>query len=81
MINCSTGDFLNPDNVYEDMTIPDKIKTYMNQQLNEYNNSPGKVRMNLVLFKDAIEHSTSPFPVRFVPSPPPATATHVMNCR
>ena len=51
-------DFLNPDNVYEDLTSGEKIKTYMNQQLAEYNNSPGKVRMSLVLFKDAIEHST-----------------------
>ena len=45
------------DQVYED--IPDivQLKKSMNEIMEEYNNSPGVVAMDLVLFRDAIEHS------------------------
>ena len=49
------------DQVYED--IPDivALKKHMRDTLEEYNNSPGVIRMDLVLFRDAIEHGKSLF--------------------
>jgi dynein heavy chain len=34
-----------------------KLRKHLNDCLEKYNNSPGVVRMDLVLFRDAIEHS------------------------
>lgn len=48
---------MHPDNVYEDIQSAEKLKKFMMDQLNDYNNTPKSVRMNLVLFRDAIEHS------------------------
>lgn len=45
------------DLVYEDITDINKLKKHMVDVLEEYNGSPGVVHMDLVLFKDAIEHS------------------------
>ncbi|CAL1538804.1 unnamed protein product [Lymnaea stagnalis] len=50
------GDFMHPDNVYEDIQAADKLKKFMQDQLNDYNNTPNTVAMDLVLFRDAIEH-------------------------
>ena len=53
------GDFVNPSQVYEDFVEPKPLKDFMDLQLDEYNTSPGVVSMDLVLFRDAIEHSKS----------------------
>ncbi|KPJ06858.1 Dynein heavy chain 2, axonemal [Papilio machaon] len=50
------GHFLNPFEVYDDMNDPEILRKYIANQLEEYNSSPGVVKMDLVLFKDAIEH-------------------------
>lgn len=50
------GDFVNPWGIYEDLTDPIALRKYLELQMEEYNVSPGVVRMDLVLFKDAIEH-------------------------
>ncbi|XP_030382586.1 dynein heavy chain 2, axonemal, partial [Scaptodrosophila lebanonensis] len=49
------GDFSHPQGFYEDLQI-DTLRSYMINQLEEYNNFPGMTRMNLVFFKEAIEH-------------------------
>ena len=54
--NASVGDFMNVEESYEDFLDFKVVKKFMNDQLDEYNNFPGVVRMSLVLFKDAIEH-------------------------
>ncbi|GBO98705.1 Dynein heavy chain 2, axonemal [Eumeta japonica] len=50
------GHFLNPFEVYEDILDMAALRKYIVNQLDEYNGSPGVVKMDLVLFKDAIEH-------------------------
>lgn len=50
------GDFVNPWNIYEDLQDPVALRKYIESQMEEYNVSPGVVRMNLVLFKDAVDH-------------------------
>ncbi|KAL0267127.1 UNVERIFIED_CONTAM: hypothetical protein PYX00_009482 [Menopon gallinae] len=50
------ADFVNPHWIYEDMTDFAVLRKAVEEQLAEYNNSPGVVRMDLVLFRDAIEH-------------------------
>ncbi|XP_059156869.1 dynein axonemal heavy chain 2-like isoform X2 [Physella acuta] len=50
------GDFMHPENVYEDIQHAEKLKKFMLEQLNDYNNTPNTVSMDLVLFRDAIEH-------------------------
>ena len=52
----SIGDFLNPNEIYEDILDFATLKQYMETQLKEYNATPGVVSMNLVLFRDAICH-------------------------
>ena len=47
---------MNPDNVYEDIQDVSNLKKHMNDILDDYNNTPGVVHMDLVLFRDAIEH-------------------------
>ncbi len=48
---------MSPDAVYEDITDIALLKKTMMEILDEYNNTPGVVSMDLVLFRDAIEHS------------------------
>ena len=55
----SSGDYVNTEEVYEDITNAASLKKKMMDLLNEYNNSPGVVRMDLVLFRDAIDHGIS----------------------
>ncbi|KAJ2950232.1 hypothetical protein O0L34_g11594 [Tuta absoluta] len=50
------GHFLNPYEVYDDLNDPDALRKYITNQMEEYNSCPGVVKMDLVLFKDAIEH-------------------------
>lgn len=42
--------------VYEDMMDFKALKKYMEDQLEDYNMEPGVISMDLVLFRDAIEH-------------------------
>lgn len=49
-------DFVNPWGIYEEHTNLSLIRKNLEQQMDEYNTSPGVVTMDLVLFKDAIEH-------------------------
>jgi len=48
-----------PWQIYEDIANQDKLKKTMTDFLDEYNSAPGIVAMDLVLFKDAIEHRKS----------------------
>lgn len=50
------GDFVNPFSIYEDLLDFSILRNYLLVQMDEYNVSPGVVRMDLVLFKDAISH-------------------------
>lgn len=52
------ADFINPYSVYEDIVDNAVLRKYLDNQLEEYNASPGVVRMNLVLFQDAMQHVT-----------------------
>eukprot|EP00795_Rhopilema_esculentum_P016694 gene16694-8141_t len=52
------GDFMKEDGVYEDLLDFKALKTLMENQLEDYNMEPGIISMDLVLFKDAIEHVT-----------------------
>lgn len=45
--------------VYEDLHDMKSLKKFMETQQEDYNLTPGVVPTNLVLFRDAIEHSTS----------------------
>lgn len=47
---------MSPSQIYEDIQSSDKLKKTMKDFLDEYNNTPGVVAMDLVLFRDAIEH-------------------------
>ena len=51
------GDFMNLNGKYEDIMDIGKLRKHLNDCLEKYNNFPGVVRMDLVLFRDAIEHS------------------------
>ncbi|XP_037663927.1 dynein heavy chain 2, axonemal isoform X3 [Choloepus didactylus] len=51
------GDFLKEPKVYEDLTDLTVLKTAMETALKEYNLSPSVVPMQLVLFREAIEHT------------------------
>lgn len=50
------GDYIHTENVYEDIVNAAALKKHMHDMLEEYNSSPGVVAMDLVLFRDAIEH-------------------------
>lgn len=47
---------MNDSSVYEDLQDRNNLKKFMQTQLEDYNEMPGLVPMNLVLFQDAIEH-------------------------
>lgn len=42
--------------VYEEVTNFDKLREYLMDQLESYNSQPKLIKMDLVLFKDAITH-------------------------
>lgn len=50
------GDFLREPHVYEDLLDFKSLKRFIESQLEDYNLTPGVVPMNLVPFRDAIEH-------------------------
>ncbi|XP_051176804.1 dynein axonemal heavy chain 2 [Leptopilina boulardi] len=50
------GSFMNAWNIYEDLTDLSAVRRYIELQIDEYNASPGVVRLDLTLFRDAIEH-------------------------
>ncbi|KAG5317386.1 DYH2 protein, partial [Pseudoatta argentina] len=50
------GNFMNAWDIYEDLSDIGSIKRYVEEQIDEYNVSPGVVHLDLVLFRDAIEH-------------------------
>lgn len=68
------GDFLREPKVYEDLTDLTVLKTAMETALNEYNLSPAVVPMQLVLFREAIEHSE-----HLLPSPLPFPSITIME--
>jgi len=47
---------MNAWDIYEDLPDIDAVRRYVEEQMDEYNVSPGVVRLDLVLFRDAIEH-------------------------
>ena len=42
--------------MYEDIEKVNELKKFMEEKLEDYNMEPGIIGMDLVLFKDAIEH-------------------------
>jgi hypothetical protein len=52
------GDFMSETHEYDDITDLGVIRTFIMDKLDEYNRSPGVIRLNLVLFQFAIEHIT-----------------------
>lgn len=50
---------MNESSIYEDLQDRDTLKRFMRTQLQDYNETPGLVPMNLVLFQDAVEHGLS----------------------
>lgn len=50
------ADFVNAWHIYEEHQNITSLKMFLDLQMEEYNASPNLVRMDLVLFKDAIEH-------------------------
>lgn len=50
------GDFMKENGVYEDITDFKQLKNLMEERLEDYNMEPGVISMDLVLFRDAIEH-------------------------
>ena len=50
------ADFMNADSIYEDLLDFPKLKNQMEKTLIDYNEYPGQVPMDIVLFRDAIEH-------------------------
>lgn len=65
VFSCGLGDFLKEPKVYEDLVDLTVLKTAMETALNEYNLSPSVVPMQLVLFREAIEHSECGPPLAF----------------
>ena len=50
-------DFLNENmKVYEEVTNFEKLRSHLMEQLENYNSQPKLIKMDLVLFKDAITH-------------------------
>ncbi len=58
----SLGDFMKPEQpVYEDILSFAELKKHIEIQLEDYNMEPGIIPMELVLFRDAIEHGELTF--------------------
>ena len=57
IISVSTGDYMGTNGVYEDILDINSLKKLMGEKLEDYNETPGMINMDLVLFRDAIEHS------------------------
>ncbi|XP_068085242.1 dynein axonemal heavy chain 2 [Anabrus simplex] len=50
------GDFMNPEHAYQDLRDTVALRAHFEDQMKEYNLTPGTVHMNLVLFVYAIHH-------------------------
>lgn len=50
------GHFMSQFSTYEDLNDKTALRKYMELQMEEYNTSPGVVRIDLVLFWDALVH-------------------------
>ncbi|XP_053403795.1 dynein axonemal heavy chain 2-like isoform X4 [Mercenaria mercenaria] len=50
------GDYYGTNGIYEDITDIGNLKKLMQEKLEDYNETPGVINMDLVLFRDAIEH-------------------------
>ncbi|KAF7269690.1 hypothetical protein GWI33_017275 [Rhynchophorus ferrugineus] len=50
------ADFVNPWGIYEEHADQTALRKYIETQMEEYNVQPGVVPMDLVLFKEALEH-------------------------
>ncbi|KAG7190743.1 hypothetical protein KM043_006815 [Ampulex compressa] len=50
------GSFMNAWDIYEDLTDIGAVRQHIEGQMDEYNASPGVVRLDLILFRDALEH-------------------------
>ncbi|XP_078053365.1 dynein heavy chain 2, axonemal kl-2 [Augochlora pura] len=50
------GSFMNAWDIYEDLTDIGAVRSHIEAQMDEYNASTGVVRLNLIFFRDAIEH-------------------------
>ncbi|KAL2735253.1 dynein axonemal heavy chain 2 [Vespula squamosa] len=50
------GNFMNAWNIYEDLVDIAAVRRYIEEQMDEYNASTGVVRLDLILFHDAVEH-------------------------
>ncbi len=56
-VHVVSGDYMREDNpVYEDIEKLPELKKFMEEKLEDYNMEPGIIGMDLVLFKDAIDH-------------------------
>lgn len=47
---------MNAWNIYEDLSDITAVRHYVEEQMDDYNSSPGVVRLDLILFHDAIDH-------------------------
>lgn len=47
---------MNTWNNYEDLEDVTKVRRFIEEQMEEYNSMPGVVRLDLIFFRDAIEH-------------------------
>lgn len=47
---------MNAWDIYEDLTDIAAMRTHIENQMDEYNASTGVIRLNLILFRYAIEH-------------------------
>ncbi|XP_011309286.1 dynein heavy chain 2, axonemal [Fopius arisanus] len=50
------GNFMNPWNIYEDLSDTAAVRRFIGMQMDEYNTFTGVVKLDLILFIDAIEH-------------------------
>lgn len=50
------ADFIGEMKVYEEITDREAMKVYLTGRLEEYNNTPRNIEMNLVLFKEAVSY-------------------------
>ncbi|KAF7401616.1 hypothetical protein HZH68_007436 [Vespula germanica] len=50
------GNFMNAWNIYEDLVDIAAVRRHIEEQMDEYNASTGVVRLDLILFHDAVEH-------------------------
>lgn len=52
----TAGDYISANQIYEDIQDIGALKKHMVNMLEDYNSMAGIVHMDLVLFRDAIEH-------------------------